>query len=238
MAMRKSILAAAALCLLGATAVAGEPAVELRGFGGALFVPTTAWQDLFYDETVGGGGVTVNSEIAYGLGPYLTIGGWEVKRKIEGFIDVRLDMADLVAGAQWRIWPASWFAPGVRVGGLYFHGYEQINDDVNEFVQECDSVGFEAAADLNFYPFGASQRWFRGWSVFVSGGYQLRPLYNMGDLNAASGWNIVGGIGYRWDLGPKPVVSPPASAAPAPEPAPEKAPAPQPPAPAPPSPRP
>jgi len=236
--MRKILLLAFLFVLLGvSTAWAYQWALQVRGFGGALFPMADNWSDLYENAAVGQGGLVVDAELLGGFGPYLVFSGGEAKHVIEDRIEVRFTHADIALGLQYRFFILPWLAPGAHVAPIFSRYYEEIKDDYINYEMEENLFAVEVGQEWNFYPFYAADNFTRGFGAYLAIVYQYRPLDGFGDLTDASGLGFQAGLQYRWDfIKPRATIQspPPAIYTPPPaQPEPEEAPSPAEPPPAP-----
>lgn len=200
--MRKFVLTALLLLMFCSSAWAYEWSLQVRGFGGAVYPHSEEWDELYDGAVLPSGGVSVDAEFAYGLGPYLAFNWGHATQVIENRIDVDFYNSDLILGLQWRFYPLPWLAPAVRLGPMVTLNREVIADDDFKHEMEHAGFGWEAALESNFYPFyWANSAALRGFGAYLALVYQRRPLENMGDLTNASGVGVMAGLQFKWDFG-------------------------------------
>jgi Outer membrane protein beta-barrel domain len=218
--LRFAILTLALVLVLTATAQAGDYALSL-GIAGGLTAPTSdAWDELYETSVIGNFGFLVDSELIYGFGPYISLGGSKANNRLHEKIDIEISMVDFGLGVNWRWRALSWLSPQARVGLLAFNAREVISDDWIEYEMKEQGVGLEAATGVIFFPFGGFYNGASGISFGVELTYDYRPLKEMGALEDASGLGVMFTHGYRFDFGGYGRHRPPVAAAPTPAPAP------------------
>ena len=192
-----------------AAASSGDYALQLRGEYMHAFIDARPWQSLYFNAPVNGGGLTLDSELAVGVGPYLRVDWLNAARDIPGGIHARWGLTEGALGVNYRIHPLSWFAPGAHVGWLYLGANETISDNTFAYKMRHDGSGLDVGVDLDFYPIQLKyDSWARGWGLWLGAGYQSRPLAGMAGLTNASGWSLGLGLEYRFDLTPRPTPPP------------------------------
>ncbi len=216
--MRRLLLVTVFLLVFSGTAFAQNYpwSLELRGYGLGSFPNTETWNELYDGGAIGGGGINLNTLVAFGMGPYVSLEYADTTRNIDNEIDLRFEMVDAALGLQFRLPLAKWFEPGVFGGIMLTSAREVIDDGYFTHEMKSSSVGYEIGLEANFYPFAGTFGGSHGPGIFVAGMYQARPLDNMGALDGASGFGVRMGVEYRFDFGlaavqPVPTQEPPPS---------------------------
>jgi len=199
--MKKIIFVTIILMLISAPSFGYEWSIEPGAIMGVYQPLSENWDELLGGKPMSMFGISVNSELLAGFGPYLSVTHSNVDTTYLDEIDIGFYATSVFLGAHYRYYILDWLAPGVEAGGMFAGYLEKISDDVFEYEQTHYGLGFELSTDWTFFPFRWTESWAGGLAFSLRGVYQYRPLDEMGDLTDASGFGFLFLTSYKFDIG-------------------------------------